>query len=129
MGNKDILDNLANMLGQNATIKKVYGDPIETKGKTIIPVAQVSFGLGGGQGNNKRGRAASDTGDQDNNEKNENAGSGYGGGGGVSIKPRGVYEITEQDSRFIPINQSKQLLAAGLIGFSISFLFFRRRKK
>lgn len=129
MENKDLIDNLVNCLGENATIKKVYGDPIEANGKTIIPVAQMTFGLGGGRVQNKQDKASTDIEDQSNGEGKEASKKKSSGGGGVSIKPKGIYEITDQDSRFIPANQNRRLQLAGFIGFAICYLFFRRKRK
>ena len=54
MENVNFIENLATRLGQNASVKSVYGEPIVTDGKTIIPVAQVAFGFGGGYGEKKK---------------------------------------------------------------------------
>ena len=53
-GFQSILDRL----GNSASVKNVYGEPIVAEGKTIIPVAKVGYGFGGGSGMNKCGTAA-----------------------------------------------------------------------
>ena len=50
MENINFLENLAQRLGQTATVKNVYGDPVVAGDKTIIPVAQIIYGFGGGYG-------------------------------------------------------------------------------
>ena len=35
-------------LQNSASVKTVYGDPITAEGKTIIPVAKVTYGFGAG---------------------------------------------------------------------------------
>jgi len=122
---KNVMNDLADYLGKNASINKVYGDPIEASGKTIIPVAQVSFGLGGGQGPGKKDDAQRKEDDIQNGEEEKESG----GGGGVLIKPKGVYETSEQGTRYIPIHKTRKLLLAGFVGFAISYIFFRKRKK
>ena len=44
------LGSLADSLRESATVEKVYGEPIEAYGKTIIPVARIAYGLGRGFG-------------------------------------------------------------------------------
>jgi len=41
---------LAEKLGMSARAASVYADPIERDGMTIIPVARVRYGFGGGDG-------------------------------------------------------------------------------
>ena len=50
MENINFLETLATRLGQTATVKNVYGEPIIAGDKTIIPVALVMYGFGGGYG-------------------------------------------------------------------------------
>ncbi len=61
------------------TVRRVFGEPIERNGVTVIPAASVGGG-GGGGGGGGRDRAGQ-------------RGTGYGGGFGVSAKPAGVYVI------------------------------------
>ena len=46
----NFIEKLASQFGQNASVKNVYGDPIQAGNKTIIPVARIAYGLGGGYG-------------------------------------------------------------------------------
>ncbi len=124
MENKNFLKKMVENLKENISIKNIFGAPIETKGKTIIPVAQLSFGMGGGSGTGKR-----DDEEESSDITVENVSRGGGGGGGGSAKPKGVYEITEEETRFIPVQDRKQLFLAGITGFTLCYLFFRRRKK
>lgn len=111
MENETLLEQLATRMGQSATVKNVYGDPIVQDGKTIIPVAQLAYGFGGGQGKGKKAGAQSAA------EGKEEEGSG--GGGGLVARAKGVYEVSEKGTRFIPANNTLQLLGAGLLGFLI----------
>ena len=54
MENINFLENLATRLGQTATVKNVYGEPIVAGDKTIIPVAQIMYGFGGGYGQGQK---------------------------------------------------------------------------
>ena len=109
MENENFIENLATPLIHQASVKTVYGDPILADGKTIIPVAQVAFGFGGGFGQ-KASRKQ---------ETPNDAEKGVGGGGGLIARAKGVYEISAQGTRFIPANNLKQLLLAALVGFLI----------
>jgi uncharacterized spore protein YtfJ len=93
------MTNLALKLSENIRtlgVKSAYGDPVEVDGVTIIPVALVQFGFGGG----------SDVAGADGSE-----GAGGGGGGGMSV-PIGAYVKSAGSVRFEPNVIS--LLAVGI---------------
>src|SRR3954466_7222063 len=128
MENNSFLETLASRLGQNASVKNVYGEPITAQGKTIIPVAQIAMGLGGGYGqkNGRNKKAAIDTQKpEDNTEDNKDKGEGA--GGGMFATAKGVYEITDRWTRFIPANATKQLLGIAALAF-IAGRWMGRRK-
>ena len=58
------------------TVKRVFGEPFEKDGVTVIPAASVRGGAGGGTG-----------------EGPEGTGKGGGGGFGLSARPAGAYVI------------------------------------
>jgi uncharacterized spore protein YtfJ len=62
------------------TVKRVYGDPIESEGVTLVPAAKVGGGGGGG-------------GDSDHNG---------GGGFGLGARPVGAYVIKDGDVKWQP---------------------------
>ena len=125
MENINFLENLATRLGQNATVKNVYGEPVVAGDKTIIPVAEVMYGFGGGYGYGKRKPVA---GAQQNENDKAKTGEGLGGGGGVLARPKGVYEISKNGTRYIPANYRRQIIAAVLIGIMIISLMAKMRK-
>ena len=85
----DIVGRLADKVGLHAGSSAVFGDPIERDGVTVIPVAKVRWGFGGGAG---RGiEEGSETGE---------VGEGSGGGGGVMASPLGFIEISDGEARF-----------------------------
>jgi uncharacterized spore protein YtfJ len=57
------------------TVKRVYAEPYEKDGLTVIPAAVVGGGAGGGSGHDEKGQ------------------EGEGGGFGVSGRPAGAYVI------------------------------------
>ena len=55
---RTFVERLAELVQVHANAKQVYGDPIERNGATIIPVARVQWGFGGG-GSQQRSAACS----------------------------------------------------------------------
>lgn len=121
MENVNFIENVATRLGQAASVKNVYGDPITTNGKTIIPVARISYGFGGGFGNKGRNRSVGEGALEGQKEER-----GAGGGGGLRACAAGVYEITNTDTRFIPANNLRQLFVAGVVGLLLGGMIGRR---
>ena len=79
------MTNLVLKLAENARsvgVRTAYGDPIQVEGVTLVPVALVQYGFGGG-----------DAGESD--------GGAGGGGGGLSI-PIGAYVKSGNTVRFDP---------------------------
>lgn len=123
MENDNFIERLAKSFSQNASVKNVYGDPIQAGDKTILPVASIAYGFGGGSGqgkNEKRYLKPSDT----SIDENPALTKGSGGGGGFRATLKGVYEITPTSTRYIPANNTKQLLTGIAIGFLLKSLFF-----
>jgi uncharacterized spore protein YtfJ len=112
------VERMAERVGGKASVRAVFGDPIVRDGITIIPVARVRWGFGGGAGRGPiavgpgMGRAAS----TDRTVDEGLSGSGT-GGGGVSADPVGYVEIGPDGATFKPIISPMPspgfLLAAG----------------
>src|SRR5574342_1259689 len=49
MSTKELIDGAVEHLRTSASVKTVYGTPITSDGKTIIPVAKVAYGFGVGR--------------------------------------------------------------------------------
>jgi len=116
----NFLEKLASQFGTNASVKNVFGEPIQTGDKTIIPVAQIAYGLGGGYGEGSKKGKPVPTNETDS--QNTDKGEGAGGGGGMYAKPKGVYEVTPAGTRFIPAMDTKQIIMGVAIGFILSKL-------
>lgn len=128
MENENFLQKLASQFGQSASVKNVYGEPIQVDEKIIIPVARIAYGLGGGYGHgykkNKRPQAHTEI-----NHPDGGTGEGAGGVGGMYAKPHGIYEVTPTSTRFIPTISTKQLLMGAAVGFLVrGWLYSRHRK-
>jgi uncharacterized spore protein YtfJ len=116
MGSIAILQSLRESIQGQATVKTVYGEPIEAQGKTIIPVAKIMFGFGAGAGTG---------GVKDSTAQGE----GGGGGGGARAIPVGVVEVSAQNTRFVPIADRKRLAGAVALGIGLGmWLGWRRRR-
>jgi len=112
---QDVLHTLEEPL-KDASAHTVYGDPIETQGKTIIPVAEVRYGFGAGGGNHPR-------------RGNHAESHGTGGGGGGVAAPYGVLEVTPEGTKLIRFNDRRRMLAAMMIGALLGMIFAPRRKR
>jgi hypothetical protein len=85
----DVAERLAERLGARASAAAVFGTPVEREGITVVPVAKVRWGFGGGSG---RGiEEGSETGE---------IGEGSGGGGGLAASPLGFIEIRDGRAEF-----------------------------
>jgi uncharacterized spore protein YtfJ len=116
MNATDLLQRLGETLGSTATVKSVFGEPIQANGKTVVPVAKVAYGFGGGFGAGKHGK------------KLDQQGEGGGGGGGVRAFPAGVLEITEDSTRFIPFTDLRFLALAFAAGAAFGAVILARRR-
>ncbi|MGO9257018.1 MAG: GerW family sporulation protein [Bryobacteraceae bacterium] len=104
------LEGLFQSIVTQVGVKTIFGDPISTNGKTIVPVANVHYGFGGGSGRKSK----------DNEEE-------FGDGGGFIGKPVGVIEITNEQTRFIPIAPNWPIAAAFAIGVCLGLSIAPRR--
>ena len=113
-----ILDRVKNA----ARVELVYGESREIKGKTIVPVALVAYMFGGG--------AAAGV-EPSGNGANEQVGGGSGGGGSVRVQPVGVLEITEDETRLVPIIDWTRIITTGItfLGFWMLLRTLTRRPK
>ena len=113
----DLLHKIGETLGSTATVKSVFGEPIAAHGKTVVPVAKVTYGFGGGFGSGKQSAQA------------DRQGEGGGGGGGVRAYPAGALEITEAGTRFVPFTDLKSLVAAFAAGAVLTSLLRMPRRR
>ena len=86
------------------TVKRVYGEPIEKDGLTIIPAASVSGGGGGGGGP---------------------ADSGGGAGFGVRARPVGAFVIKDGVVRWEPAIDVTRMALRGMLIPIVGMLVFR----
>lgn len=100
MAEQTLIERIAEQVQIHANAKQVYGEPVERDGTTIIPVARVQWGFGGGG----IGRGPVERG---------------GGGGGARAYPSGFIHLRDGKAEFRPIHDASTmgtLAAAGALG-------------
>lgn len=112
------LQELAERIQSGATVEKVYGEPVVLADRTLIPVAKVAFGFGGGLAASREAKGGTPA-------SGEDRGAGAGGGGAAT--PVGVLEISAAGTRYIPVGWGKQAALGALAGFALGWLLARRR--
>jgi uncharacterized spore protein YtfJ len=101
MSAKDLISTIAERVSGATQVNAVFGEPRVIGSKTIIPIAAAALGFGGGAGRCKP------------EKEDQCEGEGGGGGGGGAAKPIAVLEVTEQETRIIPvIDLTKVILAS-----------------
>ena len=116
MSSLALLQSLKESILSQANVKAIYGEPIGAHGKTVIPVARIMYGYGAGAGTGGVGTSSA-------------RGEGGGGGGGVRAIPVGVIEVSDQQTRFVPITDRKRLAGAILAGIGLGMLLGWRRRR
>jgi uncharacterized spore protein YtfJ len=97
------------------TVKRVFGEPIEKDGVTVIPVATVIGGAGGGSG----------TSTEAGGEGQGGGPSGTGGGYGLRATPAGVYVIQDGTVRWEPALDLNRVILGGQLVAIVLFLTIR----
>ncbi len=110
---QELMEHLR-LMAQHIGAKSVYGEPVVSGDKTVIPVASVAFGFGGGFGKGDRA-----------SEKGE------GGGGGIGFRgmPAGYIEITPAGTRFVPVREREKMAGAMFLGVLIGTFAGRLRRR
>lgn len=101
---KDLVSSLADKLSTEATVRRVFGEPISIGERTIIPVARVGYGFGAGHGASESER------------------EGGGGGGGLRATPSGVVELTPEGVDYVEFGLEKKIITAALLGAAVGFI-------
>lgn len=103
--------NVTEVLGRTTdalTVRRVFGEPFEKNGLTIIPVAEIGGAGGAGTGHDDKGQ------------------EGEGGGFGVRGRPAGAYVIKGDQVRWQPaVDPNRVLAVLGMV--AVAFLVSRPR--
>jgi uncharacterized spore protein YtfJ len=107
-----LIQTVVERIGGEFTAAKVFGEPVERDGTTVIPVAAMRMGFGGGT----------------NSDPSKHQ-DGEGAGGGGTMTAVGYIELKDGKTRFVPVMRIERmvvaLLAAVLVGVTIGS---RRRR-
>lgn len=90
------------------TVKRVFGEPYEAEGVTVIPAAKVIGGAGGGEGERPK-------------EQEKGAGSGF----GVVAWPVGAYLIRGGQVSWRPAVDVNRIVLGGQVVMAIALLTIR----
>jgi uncharacterized spore protein YtfJ len=107
------LDELMTSARDAITVRRVFAEPYEKNGVTIIAAATVTGGGGGGTGHD------------------QNGGEGEGGGFGVSGRPAGAYIIRDDDVVWRPavdVNRLVPVVGAVLIAWLLTRARIKRTR-
>jgi uncharacterized spore protein YtfJ len=90
---------LVSSLRDALTVSRVFGDPYERDGVTVIPAAAVRGGAGGGTG------------------KDESGEEGEGGGFGLIARPTGAFVIRDGTVTWQPAVDVNRIITVGVLGW------------
>lgn len=98
---QDIMKNITDRITTATQVEAVFGEPRTIGKKTIIPIAanRMGFGAGGGEAC----------------EEGSEKGSGGGGGGGAAAKPLAILEVTDEETKLIPIIDMTRVIVGSLM--------------
>jgi uncharacterized spore protein YtfJ len=116
MNTAEMLQSLIGCLQYGASAKTVFGDPIAAEGRTLIPVAKVGGGWGGGLHSIQSDPA-----------KQEPAEPRLGFGAGFGAKPLGVIEVSKEGTKFISIGIGKKILGVLAVGLIVGLFLGKKR--
>jgi uncharacterized spore protein YtfJ len=102
---QQLLDALAD-LRKRANVDAVFGKPVAAEGRTVIPVAEVTYAFEV---------------EIDEEVEADSTEGGGGGSGGLDVRPVAVVEVTPENAWVRPIVDEQKLAFAGalLIGWAV----------
>jgi uncharacterized spore protein YtfJ len=104
------VEQIGQVARDTLTVRRVFGEPIERDGTTVVPVAVVTGGGGGGGGHDDHGS------------------EGEGGGFGMAARPAGVYVIRDGAVEWRPAIDVNRLVVTGAVVLVLAMLRRRRRR-
>jgi uncharacterized spore protein YtfJ len=109
-----VLEELASRTEEALTVRRVFGEPYAKDGTTVIPVASVSGGFGGGSG-----------GPATTTETGETIPAGTGGASMLRARPSGVYVLKGDDVKWLPAVDVNRILVGMQIVAVVALLALR----
>ena len=105
-------EQLINQARDAITVRRVFGEPYERDGVTIIPAAVVRGGAGGGTGEGPQG-------------EQRGSGSGF----GLSARPVGAYVLRDGAWEWKPAVDVTKVILGAQIAFAVAWLAIRSISK
>ena len=102
------VQDVINQARDALTVKRVFGEPYEKDGVTIIPAARVQGGAGGGSGEDPQGQ-----------------GTGSGSGFGMTARPVGAYVVRDGDLSWRPAVDVNRIILGGQVVLIVALLTVR----
>lgn len=100
------LEHLTGGVRDAVSVKRVFGEPYQVDGVTVIPVARAAGGGGGGT--------------------NPAADGGEGGGFGIAAVPSGVFVVKDGDVRFVPaVDLNAMATKAAMVALALVLVWGR----
>jgi uncharacterized spore protein YtfJ len=101
------IDDIISTARDSMTARRVFGDPYEKDGVTLIPAAAVRGGGGGGEGD-------------------DGSSTGGGGGFGLTARPVGAYEIKDGEVRWVPAADTTRVIILSQVVLIVALLVVGR---
>ncbi|MCO6502729.1 MAG: hypothetical protein J5I28_06580 [Acidimicrobiales bacterium] len=103
----DRIDEILTDAKDAMTVSRVYGEPYEKNGVTLIPAAAIMGGVGTGEG------------------EGTDESTGRGGGYGMRARPVGAYKIDGEKVTWIPAVDTSRIVLTGQIVGIVALLVLR----
>ena len=106
------IDDVIAVAKDSMTARRVYAEPVERDGTTVIAAAAVAGGGGGGEGTDETGK------------------HGTGGGFGLNAKPVGAFVITDHRVSWRPaVDVNRLVTVAGAVAIVALIVATRLRRR
>ena len=102
------VQNVIAQARDSLTVKRVFGEPYEKDGATIIPAARIQGGAGGGSGEDPQGQ-----------------GKGSGSGFGITARPVGAFIIRDGEVSWRPAVDITRIVLGGQMVAVVALLTVR----
>ena len=103
------LDELMSEARDSLHVRRVFGEPYEKDGVTLVPAAAIRGGGGGGEGT----------------EAGEEGPTGSGGGFGVTARPVGAYQIKDGEVSWVPAADTTRVIILSQLVVVVALLVLR----
>lgn len=133
----DYLNGIMDKLRKFAGVEFCFGNPQTVGDLTLIPVARLAYGLGGGSGtaSGRKKKPQEHAIDESSEEMIETAdpepakseATGMGGGGGMQTVPLGIFIIRKDKVSFRPVVSFKEAAVAAGILLLLLWRIFRKK--